>query len=332
MRDSEFIKPKKKANENGWLVKGLLKRKQMSMVAAPPGEGKSLFAEAIAYHVVFGAHFLGMLVVPGNVLFIDSENSHLSGRLARIKKGLENDGCKKQGEMEIQHYSGFLLDDKCTWTEVEKVARDLHPVLIVYDHLRCFHHADEDKSGPMTGVCEAVEELAKPYESASLVLHHFRKGEGSFYSRLRGSSAIYAKTDAAYEVRTLEKKDGRLAKFGVIPQARKDVTPLSFRVRLEEGPDWLKLVHDGEYRPIDDPRMDRICHLIYDTFLQDKEKKTVFDVRDALSGLASDHETRTCLAELENLGFLSAERKERGGKFFYSLISGLTLCPWCSGT
>ena len=115
-------------------------------------------------------------------------------------------------------------------------AAPLRPSLIVIDHLAAFHHQDEDREKQMKKVKSAIETLMSLKGSSILVLNHFNKQDsGTFFRKLRGSSALYAICDAACEVRTLSKtEDGRLEKVGLIPQARKDITLSPLRIKIEE--------------------------------------------------------------------------------------------------
>ena len=315
------------------IIEGIIATNRLNMWASVPGEGKSLVGTGLGYSIPYEAPFLNMNTTGGNVMFIDSENRYdiLRSRAIKIKNGYEKDGYKMKGEVDFQHYSGFLLDDKTTWKQIEAAIKALEPSLIVIDHLACFHHQDEDKEKSMKRVTTAIEELMAIKNSSVLVLHHFNKNEGSFFKRLRGSSALYAKTDVACEVRTLSKTDdGLLEKVGLIFQPRKDVTPIPCRIKIEEGQDWIQLVHDGAFVPLDDAKLDRITHDIYHTFLDDKDTKKVTDVKDILAGRASERETRDCLYELhEKRGLLGLSRIGKGGEYHYYLANPPKPCPWC---
>lgn len=339
MRNGDFTRKTIYSPQIDYIVEGLLGANRLSIWASVPGEGKSLLAETLCYHVAYGAPYLGMKVRTGSVMIIDSENRRdiLVNRITKIKEGLKLDGHSGQGEIDIQHYSGFLLDDKATWHDVVSEIGVLHPSLIMIDHLAAFHHQNEDKEEQMKKVTAAIELLMSLTGSSVLVLHHFNKlDSGNFFKKLRGSSALYAICDAACEVRTLSKtEDGRLEKVGLIPQARKEITPAPIRVKVEEQDDWLKLVYDGTYKPIEDPKMDLLLHKFYHLFLEDQAEKTVKQVMSSSAGFASDYELRSCLRFLEhNLGLITSERKGKGGGFHYSLHCPPSTqhidCPWCN--
>lgn len=330
MRNGDFFKKPPSGRQEPYIVQNLILASRSVIWASPPGEGKSFTAEALLYHVAYEAPYLDLPVIGGNVMFVDSENRYdiLKWRCGRIRKGLEDAGYKKRGEVDFQHYSGFLLDNKATWTAIENEIKALEPSLIMLDHLALFHTQDENKVKPMNLVSKAIEELMGIRNSSVLTMHHFNKNDkGTFIQRLRGSVAIYAKCDTACEVRALSRKEGKLEKVGLIPQPRKDITPSPIRLKLEEGDDWLRLVHDGTYQPIEDPKMDRVYHDIFHVFLKFKDEKSVYDVKNGLGGYASDTEIRDSLRGLEDKGLLK-KRLARNGKYIYQLA--VKKCPWCS--
>ncbi len=339
MKNGDFLTQIVKQRAS-YIVEGLIASNRLSMWASPPGHGKSLVATGLGYSVAYEAPFLGMKTAPGSVMFIDSENrlDLLQQRIIKIKNGLENDGYSKKAEVDFQHYTGFLLDNNSTWPPIEKEIKAIEPTLIIIDHLACFHHQDENLENQMKKVSAGIEYLMTIKDSSVLVLHHFNKlDRGTFFVRLRGSSAIYAKTDVASEIRTLSINQGKLEKVGYIPQPRKDITPAPVRIKIEEGQDWIKFVHDGSYKPIDDPRMDELAHKFYHTFLepQDTEDITVAKMIKIIARYATDNEVRDCLRFLEHVkGLITSERKGKGAPFHYQLTNptGATIleCPWCN--
>lgn len=332
MRNGDFL-GKSPSNPTTGIVGNLMQPNRLGMLASPPGEGKSLLAEAMVYHVAYGAPFLNQKVTIGNVMIIDSENrlDVLQSRIGKIKKGLELDGYTKQAEIDIQHYSGFWLDDKSqtTWADVANEILAVNPSLILIDHLAAFHHQDENLESQMKKVTTGIEELMAIKDSSVLVLHHFnKKDSGTYFKRLRGNSALYAKSDTAYEVRALSTNNGMLEKVGLIPQPRKDITPSPIRAKLIEGDDWLKLVYDGTYKPVEDPRMDKITHDIFHIFLNNPTSEyTVDDVKEILAGYASDPEIREALRFCDEQGYLKNDTRQ-SNKFVYT-YSGVP-CPWCA--
>jgi hypothetical protein len=331
MRNGEFLKydPLKDQKENH-IISDLIPSNQIVLAAGLPGEGKSLFTHGTAYHVGYGSPFLGKRTSGGSVLIIDSENPRrvLVTRIDRIKRALQEEGYKKQGEIDIQHYPNFRLDDKGTWREMEKVIQAIKPVLITIDHLNCFHDQDENSSGGMEKVAVGILDLIKICGSSVLISHHFNKREsGTFYQRLRGSGVIYARSETAFEIRALERRGGRLESFGIIPQPRKEKLISPIRVILEETDDFIKFRNGGNYDPVGDPVLDDVSHRVGHIFIDDKNELTVNDVKGLLAGMASDKEIRDSLRILEQKGVVEAKRSGSSHKFVYA--PKLFVCPWC---
>ena len=161
MRNGEYLKLMENVKHEPYIVEGLVGRNRLVLAASPPGEGKSIVFEGLLYHVVYQAQFIGKKISLGNVMLIDSENRHdiHVSRFMKIKKGLAMQGHEMKGEFDVQSYTGFLLDDPNTWPPIEKEIRDLHPSLIMFDHLACFHHKNEDKASQMERVAEAIEKI-----------------------------------------------------------------------------------------------------------------------------------------------------------------------------
>ena len=336
MKNGEFFTKPAIGSEGSYIVENLIPANRLILGASIPGEGKSLIGMGIVYSVAYGAPCLGNNVTLGSVMFIDSDNRYdvLKDRGLKIKGGLQLDGYKQKGEVDFQHYSGFLLDDtspkmayRKTWQPIVQAIKDIKPSLIVLDHLRCFHQQDEDKSTQMNKVADRLDELMSINGSSLFVLHHFNKNEGTFFKRLRGSSALYARSDVAYEFRVLSRRDGKLEKVGLIPQSRKDITAKPIRIGIDEGKDWIKLVNEGVYQPIDDPKTDKLYHDIFHLFLQSGEAMSVNDVRKDVAGFASDKEIRESFRGLEDKGLLS-KKLTRSGKYMYQRSA--KKCPWCS--
>jgi hypothetical protein len=332
MRNGDFLKdnPSTKVKD---LIEGMLKTKRVGLIAGDPGSGKTFFTLGVAYHIAYGADFLNRKTTKGAVLIIDSDNPKrvLQDRIKKIKRAIESNGYSDRAEVDIQHYSYFLLNDKRTWFEVEKVIKDIKPVLITFDHLMAFHTLNENNSRDMEKVANHFIELSNICGSTILVVHHFNKNTtGNFLKRLRGSIQIYARSEFAFEVRALSHNAGRLESFGVIPQPRKEKTVSPFRVVLEEDDKYIKLKYGGEYQPIEDPILDIIAHRIAHVFIKDKKMYTVEEVKNILAGMASDKQTREALRTLEEKEVVSVKRTGKAHKYEYAPKTDF--CLWCQRT
>jgi hypothetical protein len=333
MRNGEFLKyDPKKDEKNNYLISGLIPKNQIVLVAGLPGGGKSFFLHGIAYSMAYGAPFLGRTTVKAPVLIIDGEHPDdvLKKRLRMITKGLKNKGYNHHDEIDIQNDRFFRLDERSTWTEIETVINDIKPILITIDHLMAFHDRDENDAKSMEKIVQALLYLKSLSDASILVCHHLGKlKSGSLFYRLRGSSVIYARSETAFEIRSLKTKDGGLESFGVIPQARKGKIVPPFRVTLDENKESLVFRNDGEYNPIDDPEVDRLSHMVCHAFIKDKTEKTVNKVKEILAGMGSDSEVREALRTMSKMELIRARQDGKSHKFVYCPKPQLT-CPWCN--
>jgi RecA-family ATPase len=175
MKNGDFLIETTHDAETDYIVKRLIASNRLNLWASTPGEGKSLLSEALGYHIVYDAPFLGMNVKAGSVILIDSENRRdiLVNRLKRIKEGLKLDGYSMMGQFDIQHYSGLLLDDKKTWHDILRAIEALHPSLIIFDHLAAFHHQNENKEEQMKMITTAIEALISINKTQAVSLGSF---------------------------------------------------------------------------------------------------------------------------------------------------------------
>jgi hypothetical protein len=181
----------------------------------------------------------------------------------------------------------------------------------------------------MERVSQSLLDIKALSSASVIVCHHFGKAKsGDVFHRLRGSSVIYARSETALEIRALKFRDGGLDSFGVIPQARKGRNISPFRVRLEENGGRLTFKNDGEYKPVSDPELDRLSHMVVHLFLLDKEERTVYDVKEKMAGMGSDSEIREALRTLHKMKLLKVKQSGKSHRFMYSPVDNLS-CSWC---
>lgn len=340
-----FKKPPNITQRTDYIVDDVFKRNRQIMPAGYEGEGKSIVNHVLFYCIAYEAPFADIFpVTGGNVMLIDSENEWdiLRDRTARITKGLEMDGYTKKHRIWWEPNPHFLLEDDSTWQPIMTIIDDVKPIIISLDHLARFHLLDENIAKEMGKANKGLIALKRRQESSIYVNHHFNKKDikGSFRMRLRGSSSLLANTDIAFEVRTLSRKRvGEkifLEKIGLIFQPRKEPTPAPIILKIEEGKDYMKLHYEGDFNPVDDPRMDDLAHKFYhEVFLLKGGEWTINEINKQVQGYADISEIRKCLHFIEDkLDLISSTRKGSvGGEFRYSLNNPTgakaMICPWC---
>lgn len=330
-----FDHPPVSTQKSGMLVQGLFRRNRQSMAGGYPGDGKTLVGQFLFHSIAYEAPFANKFpVTGGNIMLIDSENEWdiLKNHAEKIKKGLEMDGYTKRHRIWWEYRPQFLLEDDKTWQPIMEKLDDVKPVIISLDHLARFHLLDENLTHQMERVNKGNQALMDRQGSSLHINHHLNKKDkrGSFFMRLRGSSALLANTDIAFEVRAISRKrigeEIYLEKVGLIFQPRKEPTPPPMILRIEEGKDYMKLHYEGDYQPIDDPQMDRIHHDIFHIFLKIRGRQSVNDIKDSIEGYASDKEIRDSLRGLEDRNLLT-KKIAASGKYIYQLATAR--CPWC---
>jgi hypothetical protein len=182
-----------------WMVERLICQGDVTLLAGPPGIGKSMVAQALTVAVAEGhSHFLGQkLLVHGPVMYLDKENPQ-----DVIYERLRGFGLTSEGIPNVHYYyrPEALLD-----RSPEALMDDallIKPRLIVLDSLTRFHSQDENSAGTMNKLFnEGIIPLSRETGAAVLLLHHTNKMEGgSTYQRIRGSGDISAAPDNTLEL------------------------------------------------------------------------------------------------------------------------------------
>lgn len=96
-------------------------------------------------------------------------------------------------------------------THANGCSRDRHPpitrrvTLIALDSLTRIHTQDENAAGAMSALHnDGIKPLARDTGAAVIIIHHTNKGQGSAYTRARGSTDIVYAMDAGIDVRPSE--------------------------------------------------------------------------------------------------------------------------------
>lgn len=170
-----------------WLLRPLVARRHVTLLAGREGEGKSMLALAIAKAVERGQNLAGLTATHtgSNVLYVDAENGeHEIARrlhLLDVSPGVD-----------FMEADGFSMGKNIGMLR-EAMARRMqfgHPVgLLVLDSLRSlWPEGEENDSAGVEVLFGSLRQLARDFDCAILVLHHLSK-YGQTY---RGSTALGA--------------------------------------------------------------------------------------------------------------------------------------------
>lgn len=200
-----------------WVVENALVP-GLNIIGAPPKEGKSTFAQALAlvvagYEVPALPPSLQKCDMPGPVLIFSYED-----------QGGEVRNCMEQGLLggaSLRAPTNIMVaDDPWLWRMDEEAAHSrfmawvekANPAMVIIDPLRDFHDLDENDSGSMVKVLKPLRNWAAAEGAALVVVHHSKKpqgpgGEGRTANDLRGSSAIFGAADGLLLLSSDDKDD-----------------------------------------------------------------------------------------------------------------------------
>ncbi|HVE91937.1 MAG TPA: AAA family ATPase [Actinomycetota bacterium] len=215
-----------------WLVEGLLPSAGLTVAFGPPASLKSFLALDVALSVASGCDWQGRETRQGPVLYIAAEG--VSGFYPRIQAWLTVRPSTDLRAFRLVPRALNLLDraDRDTLLEC---AEELEPRLLVVDTLaRCMVGANENDTAPMGRVVEALDEVRRRHETASLAVHHTTKDGGW----ARGSGALAGAADTMLR---LKRRDQHLALETEKQKNAAEGEAIRLRFRLAEDSGVLEL-------------------------------------------------------------------------------------------
>ena len=220
-----------------WLVKEMVPKPSFILVIGAPKSGKSTLALQLASCVAKGAAFMGRPVMhTSKTIYIQFDMSEFEWRYVLTQ--MQNGGA----ELALSSITTFHPDEPLTPMNIldrgkyqmltDAVAMCPEANIVVLDVLREMHDGDEDNSGVMKIVGDALMQLVKG--RTLILLHHTRKLPPDVdlsaidpVQEARGSSYLAGKAGAVWLVHDnslIEK--GRFAPKRVVPMYRHPQTGL----------------------------------------------------------------------------------------------------------
>lgn len=184
----------------------LLTKGGILVVGAPAKSRKSYFAMNLAYKIAEGEDFLGFKIArPRKVLYVEKEIGlpGVRGRMAEMHRKLQ--GSYVDDNLlflpKSKSTRNLMLDAPEGRSTLLKIVEEYNPDIVVLDPLRRFHRQDEDKSGGMEIVFDAIDELqGEEARRSIIVVHHCGKPsltrDMTDPMALRGSSFIFDAGDS----------------------------------------------------------------------------------------------------------------------------------------
>lgn len=231
----------------GWLVKGFWGRRSHGIVAGMPKCFKSTMVHDLIVSVASGEPFLGKFRVeePGPVLVIQNENADyimrdrtekiiLDRRLVGSVKCLGSSKVNLRFPPDLPitflNQQGFNLSNEDHRNQVEKLVRDLKPVLVVFDPLYLMFEGDLNSSKELNPILNWLLWLKNEYRTSVMVIHHYNKGSNQQITRggarMAGSIMLYGWVESAwYLTRTGDEEEETPPDQGIDPvEASGDAT------------------------------------------------------------------------------------------------------------
>lgn len=203
----------------GWLVRGFWGRRSHGIVAGMPKCFKSTLVHDLIVSVASGQPFLGKFRVeePGPVLVIQNENADyiMKDRTEKIilDRGLVG-SIKCLGKSNVQvrfppdlpitflNQQGFNLSNEDHRNQVEKLIRDIKPVLVVFDPLYLMFEGDLNSSKDLNPILNWLLGIKNEYRTSVMVIHHYNKGSNQQITRggarMAGSIMLYGWVESAW--------------------------------------------------------------------------------------------------------------------------------------
>jgi KaiC/GvpD/RAD55 family RecA-like ATPase len=192
-----------------YLIKGLLYKKQISVVYGPPNCGKSYWALGEAYNVARNQASNGRRVAGGRVIYVAAEGaSGLRNRVAALKQQFSPGPLPLdiiEGDLDLSSRDSAHMSDLLAMIR----ATGVNPVWIIVDTLASvFRNGSENDAEAMGKFIDGMKHLRDETEAHITIIHHTGKDVDR---GARGSSALRGAVDT--EILIEEKQVQRIARI-----------------------------------------------------------------------------------------------------------------------
>ena len=184
----------------GYVVKGLIAPRDLVLMVAKPGGGKSTLAPSICYAIAQGRPVFGRRTKPGTVHYVPAEDGHGMKQRVHALKRTHGDA---PGFNLIEGVSDLLAAVSPDRDALLQIVRADTPALVVIDTIAAaFVGLEENTSQDMSRVIDFARKLTET-GAAVLLLHHPAKGIGS-----DGTARGHGSLDGAADVSLLLEPPG----------------------------------------------------------------------------------------------------------------------------
>lgn len=229
----------------GWLVKGFWGKRSHGIVAGMPKCFKSTLVHDLIISVASGKPFLGKYPVldPGPVIVVQNENAEyiMKDRTEKliVNRGLtgsviiKGDKRAKVGfppELPIYflNQQGFIMNEESHRSDLEKLIKEVKPVLVVFDPLYLMFNGDLNSGKELNPTLNWLLKLKNEFHTAVMVVHHYNKGgnnpQGRGGARMMGSILLYGWIESAWY---LSKEDEEEVNSDAVDNQSEDNTTIA---------------------------------------------------------------------------------------------------------
>jgi RecA-family ATPase len=177
-----------------FIVDPLIPEQAITSITADSGKGKSLLALIIGYHLASGKSLFNQYTVKQSKVLIIDQEMNPNQINSRFKKIIDS-------EIDID----YIIDQRFNITDEYDYSKLWNDILmknykvVIFDTFTEIHNKEENDSGAMKEVNNALLKLIRLTGVTIIYLHHHRKmqkGERLSQSSSRGSSEIIAKVSS----------------------------------------------------------------------------------------------------------------------------------------
>lgn len=162
-------------------IGGIFPRKFVTVLAAPPGTGKTIFLQKFCSDVSTGGTVFDGFAEDEperKCLILAGEAGYelLTRRAASMKWGIKSQNVKVVDQYEFETKDiPIMLDDKEGFENLVRLVDMFRPDILFIDTFSSFHDRDENKAPEMKPLIKKLAKLARDFNMAVVLVHHSRK-------------------------------------------------------------------------------------------------------------------------------------------------------------
>jgi 5S rRNA maturation endonuclease (ribonuclease M5) len=241
--------------EQDWLIKGLLARRQSCLIVGQPKTYKTWLAfNIISCLLTPGTNLFGLPELESvddgiekNILIVEEEGNS-NDLKSRAKTVFDSVTYSWQKSTHWLHRLGVKLDSDIWPLKLEKLIEEKNIDVLVLDPWQRLHDVKENDASEIGTVWSTIEKLLVLFPKLSIIIIHHAKKEGEISDGLkmiRGSSRLAGECDVAILVdeRSAAEPSGIKVRFigRSIPQIKAADGTEIFKLKFDNG----KLIHDS---------------------------------------------------------------------------------------